>query len=77
MIEHTMPSEYAGEFRPNYPFPEYISETANAELDQLSTILENEGIKVYRPKNVDSSIVHMLGLAGHECPCFGWQEGDR
>ena len=53
MIEHTMPSEYAGEFRPNHPFPKYISEIADAELDQLSTTLENESIKVYRPKNVD------------------------
>ena len=53
MIEHTMPSEYVKEFRPNNPFPGYISQNGDAELDQLAAILEREGIKVYRPKNVD------------------------
>lgn len=53
MIQHTMPSEYINEFRPSNPFPEYISQNADAELDQLATILEREGIKVYRPKNVN------------------------
>ena len=53
MIANTMPSRYLEEFRPNHPFPEYISETADAELNQLTTILEREGIKVYRPKSVD------------------------
>ncbi|KAL2049443.1 hypothetical protein ABVK25_010347 [Lepraria finkii] len=53
MIANTMPSRYLEEFRPNHPFPEYISETADAELNQLATILEREGIKVYRPKSVD------------------------
>lgn len=53
MIEHTMPSRYLEEFRPNHPFLKYISEAADAELDQLATILEREGIKVYRPKDVD------------------------
>ena len=53
VIENTMPSEYIKEFRPNHSFPEYISENADAELDQLAEILQREGIKVYRPKNVD------------------------
>ena len=53
MIANTMPSQYLEEFRPNNPFPEYISKNADTELDQLAAILEREGVKVYRPKNVD------------------------
>lgn len=68
MIEHTMPSECVEEFRPNHPFPGYISQNADAELDQLAAILEREGIKVYRPKNVDwckvgdiPALCHVMG----------------
>lgn len=53
MIANTMPTQYLEEFRANHPFPEYISEAVDAELDQLAAILEGEGIKVYRPKHVD------------------------
>lgn len=53
MIEHTMPEQYLGEFRPNNPFPDYVSQNADAELDRLSAILQQEGIRVYRPEHVD------------------------
>jgi len=53
MMANTMPKEYVTEFRPNNPFPEFVSNNADVELDQLAAILEREGIKVYRPKNVD------------------------
>lgn len=33
MIEHTMPSRYREEFRPNRPFSNHISEIADVELD--------------------------------------------
>ncbi|KAL9011817.1 MAG: hypothetical protein Q9173_003375 [Seirophora scorigena] len=53
MIENVMPEEYIGLIRPDNPFPNIICQRADAESDQLSSILEREGIKVYRPKNVD------------------------
>ena len=53
MIENTMPEEYLDLFRPDSPFPDYICQRADAELDQLSSILEREGVKVFRPKHVD------------------------
>ncbi|KAL9108144.1 MAG: hypothetical protein Q9187_008333 [Circinaria calcarea] len=48
-----MQSQHREEFRPNNPFPEDILEAAGAELDRLAAILEREGIKVYRPDDVD------------------------
>ncbi|KAJ6789973.1 hypothetical protein PWT90_02929 [Aphanocladium album] len=48
-----MPEEYACNFKPFNPFPVDIVTRAQAELDNLATILENEGIRVYRPKKVD------------------------
>lgn len=53
MIENTMPEDYLDLFRPHNPFPDYICKRADVELDQLSSILEREGIKVFRPKTVD------------------------
>lgn len=48
-----MPDQYWKEFRPDHPFPARISEIADTELNQLASILEHEGIKVYRPKSVN------------------------
>ena len=54
MIEATMPSKYVSNFKPNTPFPPDLIAKAEQELDMFTSILENEGIKVYRPpKNID------------------------
>ncbi|MCJ1252386.1 hypothetical protein MMC24_000192 [Lignoscripta atroalba] len=48
-----MPSEHHSLFRHNNPFPSHIVQRADEELDQLVSILQREGVKVYRPKEVD------------------------
>lgn len=48
-----MPSEHAHHFQPKSLFPEDLIAKADAELDQFAAILEKEGVKVYRPKNID------------------------
>ena len=53
MMASTMQEQYMAEFRPDNPFPQHILDHADSELDQLTSILENEGVKVYRPKNID------------------------
>jgi len=53
MIAATMPSEYHSSFRPDNPFPANIVKRADAELDQLVSILQREGVQVHRPKVVD------------------------
>ncbi|KAI1501217.1 Amidinotransferase family protein [Biscogniauxia marginata] len=54
MIEATMPSEYVSLFKPQTPFPPNLIAKAEAELDVFTSILEDEGIKVYRPpKGID------------------------
>lgn len=53
MVVNNMASQHVEESRPNHPFPEYVSEAADAKLDQLATILKHEGVKLYRPKHVD------------------------
>lgn len=53
MIESTMPDQFWKEFRPDHPFPAPISESADTELNQLASILEREGIRVYRPRSVN------------------------
>lgn len=54
MIAATMPAEHIGSFKPQNPFPPSIIAKAEEELDTLASILEHEGIKVYRPAdNVD------------------------
>ena len=49
MIIATMPGAHAHRFVPNAPFPDYIVEKAEAELDSFAAILKAEGIRVYRP----------------------------
>lgn len=54
MIEETMPSAHVQCFQPRSPFPGDLIAKAEAELDQFATVLENEGVKVYRPpKDID------------------------
>ena len=48
-----MPEEFFHEFKPHNPFPEYILQAADRELDQLVSILEKEGVKVQRARDVD------------------------
>ncbi|KAL8648074.1 MAG: hypothetical protein Q9226_006153 [Calogaya cf. arnoldii] len=62
MIANTMPEAYIELFRPNNPFPEHICKRADAELDQLASILHGEGIKVYRPNIVNWQ--HIGGYTG-------------
>ncbi|KAJ5561032.1 hypothetical protein N7535_009229 [Penicillium sp. DV-2018c] len=54
MIDATMPSEHASKFRPKNMFPPSLIAKAEAELDMFASILEENGIKVYRPsKDID------------------------
>lgn len=49
-----MPSAHVQCFQPRSPFPGDLIAKAEAELDQFATVLENEGVKVYRPpKDID------------------------
>ena len=48
-----MPSAHWAEFRPCHPFPDEIIEQAVKELENLTTILQKEGIQVHRPNLVN------------------------
>ncbi|KAJ5875772.1 lysine amidinotransferase [Penicillium soppii] len=49
MIEATMPSEHVHRFKPQSPFDRMLIAKAEVELDFLATILQSEGVQVYRP----------------------------
>ena len=49
----TMPLAHQEHFKPQNPFPPDIVEKAEAELDTLASILKSEGVRVYRPLDVD------------------------
>jgi glycine amidinotransferase len=54
MIEATIPSEHASKFKPKTMFPPDLIFKAEAELDMFTSILQENGIKVYRPpKDID------------------------
>lgn len=53
MISATMPNEFASEFRPNNPFPADILAKAQEELDHFASVLEKNGVRVYRPEEVN------------------------
>lgn len=53
MMVATMRKDYLAEFKPNNPFPADILEKAQQELDNFAAILEQHGVRVYRPKEVD------------------------
>ncbi|TAQ87330.1 hypothetical protein B7494_g4355 [Chlorociboria aeruginascens] len=84
MIKATMPEEYFKEFRPNHPFPAEILERAEEELTQFVSILQQHGVRVYRPKIEDWSKVGGYTAAmprdglltvGHTIieACFAWE----
>lgn len=53
MIQATMPEQYHGHFQPKSRFPKNVLQKADVELDQLASVLQQDGIKVYRPDDVD------------------------
>lgn len=53
MMKATMNEQYLDEFKPGNPFPAEILEKAQEELDNFAHILEQRGVRVYRPKEVD------------------------
>ncbi|CAF9943070.1 MAG: hypothetical protein ALECFALPRED_010516 [Alectoria fallacina] len=55
MIKATMPEEHFEEFRPNHRFPAELLQRADEELAQFASILQEHGVRVYRPKSVDWS----------------------
>lgn len=60
MVEATMPREHWAEFRPDHPFPPWIVEAAEQELQALAGLLEGMGCVVHRPRRVPWS-----GLGGY------------
>jgi len=62
MIDATMPEAYRAEFRPANRFPAEILRKANEELDRFAAILQQEGVRVHRPKSVDW--FHVGGYTG-------------
>ena len=49
MIQATMPTAHQHRFVPQAPFQSDLIKNAEAELDHLASLLEKEGIHVYRP----------------------------
>lgn len=52
MIKATMPGEHIQEFRPDHPFPAELLEKADEELAQFASILQENGVQVYRPESL-------------------------
>lgn len=52
-MEAIMPEEHVDLFRPNNPFSEDLLEKAQRELDNFAAVLEQHGVRIYRPKEVD------------------------
>ena len=52
MIKATMPGKHIQEFRPDHPFPAEVLEKADEELAQFASILQENGVQVYRPESV-------------------------
>ena len=48
-----MPEEHFEEFRPKHRFPEELFQRAEEDLAQFASILEENGLRVYRPQIVD------------------------
>ncbi|KAG6130400.1 hypothetical protein E4U25_007181 [Claviceps purpurea] len=53
VLEASMPAEHINEFRSGNPFPTEIVSKAQAELDNFASVLQQHGVKVYRPNEVD------------------------
>jgi glycine amidinotransferase len=55
MIKATMPEEHFENFKPDHPFPAELLKKADEELAQFASILQENGVQVYRPKRVEWS----------------------
>ena len=53
MIRATMPTEFHSEFKHLNQFPVHIVKAATQELHHLANVLEERGIRVYRPHLID------------------------
>ena len=53
MVKATMPDEHHSRFQPKSRFPAALLEEADKELDGLVNVLQQEGVQVFRPKNID------------------------
>ncbi|KAG6034700.1 hypothetical protein E4U41_006435 [Claviceps citrina] len=53
VLEACMPAEHVDEFRAGNPFPADVVAKAQAELDNFAAVLQQHGVKVYRPDEVD------------------------
>ena len=53
MIQATMPQKHHKHFKERHRFPDDIVQLASRELDHFVSVLEKEGIRVYRPDDVD------------------------
>ncbi|UNI19582.1 Glycine amidinotransferase [Purpureocillium takamizusanense] len=48
-----MPEGHWDEFKLHNHFPAHVVENAQKELDNFASVLEQHGVRVYRPKEVD------------------------
>ncbi len=55
MIEATMPAEHAENFSTKRSFPSDLLAKADRELAQLASVLQENGVRVYRPERFDWS----------------------
>ncbi|OAA72440.1 lysine amidinotransferase [Cordyceps fumosorosea ARSEF 2679] len=53
LVTAVMPPGHWEEFKPNNAFPKNIVENAQKELDNFASVLEQHGVHVYRPTEVD------------------------
>ncbi|KAK4634429.1 L-arginine:L-lysine amidinotransferase [Fulvia fulva] len=53
IISATMPKQYWKEFKKDNPFPEQIVSNAQRELRNFAAVLEQHGVKVLRPKEIN------------------------
>ncbi|KAK0623877.1 hypothetical protein B0T14DRAFT_536613 [Immersiella caudata] len=53
MITATMPAQHQRHFRPGHVFSHEITAAATAELNHFAGVLQDAGIRVYRPRQVD------------------------
>ena len=88
MIQATMPPEHQHHFTSGRAFPSEIVRLAEQELDNFVSILQREGVLVYRPNDVDWATVEgytaamprdgliVVGSTIIEA-CFAWRSRNR
>ena len=85
MNQATMPVGHQSRFKPRSPFPHDIVRCAGKQLDNLAAVLEDEGVRIYRPDLVDWLEVggytgamprDALLVVGNTIieSCFAWQQ---